>query len=73
MPDEAAEREEFCAEVEMTPAQCNEVVEDKLANLLPAMRSTLSTMQRVEDMLANGRIDWRKALQRAKKKVESQR
>ena len=70
MPSEESEREGFCAEVEMTPTQCNEVIEDKLTNLLPVMNCTLSSMRRVEDLLANGRIDWRKALERAKKKVQ---
>lgn len=73
MPTETAKCEEFCAEVEMTLTQCNEVIEDKLTNLLPVMNCTLSSMQRAEDVLANGKIDWRKALERAKKRVESQR
>lgn len=65
-----AEREGFCAEVEMTPVQCNEVIEDKLENLLPVLRCTLAAFQRAQDMLENGKIDWRKALARAKKRVE---
>jgi hypothetical protein len=73
MPDDPTEREGLCAEVEMTPVQCNEVIEDKLTNLLPVLNCTLSTMRRVEDKLANGRIDWRKALQRAKQRFEAQR
>lgn len=71
MPDEATQQIDLCAEVEMTPAQCNEVIEDKLDNLLPVMNCTLKSMQQAEDALSNGRTDWRRALKRAKRKVES--
>jgi hypothetical protein len=68
MPSSA---EESRAEVEMTPTQCNEVIEDKLSHLLPVMKTTLAIFQRVNDAMENGRINWRKALEKAKKKVSA--
>ncbi len=62
-------RPDFCAEVEMTPVQCNAVIENNLSNLLPVMRCTLAAFHRAQDMLENGKIDWRKALKRAKQRV----
>ncbi len=57
-------------EVALTPVECNEVIEDKLANLFPVMRCTLVAFQRAQDMLENGKIDWREALKRAKQRVK---
>lgn len=66
----AAEKEGTCGEVEMTPTQHNEVVEDKLVNLGLVMQCTLTAFRRVEGILQNGKIDWRKALARAIKRTE---
>jgi hypothetical protein len=60
---------DFCSEVEMTPAQCNEVVEDKLVHLEPVLKCALVTFQRVEQALANGAFNWRKVFAKAKKKA----
>jgi hypothetical protein len=60
---------ELCTEVEMTPAQCNAVVEDKLGHLKPVLECALVTFQRVEEVLANGGIDWRKLFAKAKERV----
>lgn len=60
---------ESCTEVEMTPTQCNAVIEDKLTHLLPVAQNTLAIFLRVEDALKNGEIDWRKAFKRAKRRV----
>ena len=67
--DENGKGEGFCAEVELTPVQCNDVIENKLENLVPVMRCTLAAFRHAEDVLANGKIDWRKALERAKQRV----
>lgn len=67
--DDTQEQGNLCAGVEMTPVQCNEVIEGKLAMLVPVLKCTLSAFQRVENILQNGKIDWRKALERAKRRV----
>lgn len=59
----------FCNEVDMTPSQCNEIVEDKLAHLEPVFKCALVVFQRVEHVLANGGFNWRVALSRARKKA----
>lgn len=65
--DDAGLREE----VQMTPVQCNEVIEGKLAHLQPAMEYTLIEMQRLQEGLSNGEIHWGELLKRAIKKHES--
>ena len=60
--------EGICADVELTPTQRNVVIEDKLSNLAPIMRCTLAAFHRAKELLENGRIDWRKALERAKQR-----
>jgi len=62
----------ICDEVEMTPAQCNDIIEDKLLHLLPLMKQALGTFQRVEHALANGGFSWRKAFENTKKKTSSE-
>lgn len=62
---------EHDGEVQMTPIQCNEVIEAKLTHLKPAMEGMLSEMQRLQEGLSNGEIHWRPLLQRAIKKYES--
>ena len=59
----------FCSKVELTPAQCNDVIEDKLAHLLPVMQGALFTFRSVNHRLANGEISWRKLFNRAKESV----
>lgn len=72
MPSETAPKDDgLCDEVQMTPVQCNEVIEDNLVHLMPLMKSTLGSMERVNDALENGGVNWRRALQRAKKKAEN--
>lgn len=61
----------FCAEVQMTPAQCNAVIEEKLAHLEPVFQCTLTSLERVNEVLANGGVNWRRAFQRAKQRVDS--
>jgi len=56
----------LCAEVEMTPEQCNTILEDKLGHLKPVLECALVTFKRVEETLANGGINWRRLFQRAK-------
>lgn len=68
MPDTGQPRG-FCTEVDMTPAQCNEVVEDKLRHLEPVLKCALIVFQRVEHVLANGGFNWRVAFEKAKERV----
>lgn len=65
MTNETAEHGVFCENVRMTPAQSNEVIEDKLLHLRPVMECALSEITRVRDILANGEISWRRLLDRA--------
>ena len=60
---------ELYTEVELTPEQGNAVLEAKLGHLKPALECALGTFKRVEEVLANGGIDWRKLFQRAKDKI----
>lgn len=60
----------ICAEVQLTPTQCNAVLEERLEHLRPAMECALGVMNHVCESLANGGFNWRRALARAKKKVE---
>lgn len=62
----------FCNEVDMTPSQCNEVVEDKLSHLEPVLKCALVSFQRIEHVLANGGFNWRVALENAKKRVSGE-
>ena len=62
---------ELCEEVQMTPVQCNVVIENKLENLQPVMECTLAEMQRLREGLSNGEISWTELLKRAIKKHES--
>lgn len=55
--------------IRMTPVQCNEVLEDKLGHLQPLMESALRSFQRVDTILSNGAINWRKVFKRAKEKL----
>lgn len=66
MADTNETTSELCSDVELTPAQCNAVLEDKLGHLKPALECALITFQRVEETLANGGINWRKLFKRAK-------
>lgn len=66
---DAKQARAFCEEVEMTPSQCNEVVEDKLDHLRPVLQCALDVFQRVEHALANGACNWRVSLANAKKRV----
>jgi len=59
----------ICIEVQMTPAQCNAILEERLAHLRPVMECALGVMQHVCESLANGGFNWRKALAQAKKNV----
>lgn len=61
--------EGLCEAVVMTPTQHNEVIEDKLTNLVPVLKCTLSAFQRVDEIFQNGGINWRRALERAKQKL----
>jgi len=61
----------FCEEVNLTPAQCNVIIEDKLAYLLPVLECALTTFKQVNERLANGEISWRRLLSRAKEAVLS--
>lgn len=61
---------QLCLEARLTPAQCNEIIEDKLTHLLPVMECALVTFKSVNDRLANGEISWRKLLGKAKEAVE---
>ena len=63
-------RKSLCAEVRMTPEQCNVVIEDKLTHLLPILECALASMKQVSERLANGEISWRKLLQNARRTVE---
>ena len=56
----------ICSEVRLTPEQCNEIIEDKLTHLLPALRGALLSMKQVNHRLANGEISWRRLLEKAK-------
>lgn len=70
MPNETTVNDGLCGEVQMTPVQCNEVIEDNLIHLMPVMESALVSMERVNGALENGGISWRRALQRAKERME---
>jgi hypothetical protein len=70
MPNEVAVNDGLCDEVQMTPMQCNEVIEDNLTHLMPVMESALSSMERVNASLENGGVSWRRALQRARERME---
>jgi hypothetical protein len=58
------------AEVQMTAAQHNAVIEDKLTHLMPVLRDALASMERVNESLRNGGVSWRYAFQRAKKRID---
>ena len=62
---------EHSDEVQMTLIQCNEVIEEKLTHLQPAMEGMLSEMERLQEGLSNGEIHWRPLLKRAIRKHES--
>ena len=66
-PDDAVR----CDEVQMTPVQCNVVIENKLENLQPMLELTLTELTRLRDGLANGEIHWGDLLKRAIKKHEA--
>lgn len=57
------------AEIMPTPSQGNEILLDKLGHLEPTLKCALATFQRVEEMLANGGVNWRKLFERAKARV----
>jgi len=61
----------LCEEVQMTPVQCNEVIEKQLEHLQPALECTLAEMERLKEGLSNGEISWHDLLKRAIKKHES--
>lgn len=69
-PDTTAAK--LCAEIDLTPEQCNEVLEDKLRHLKPVLECALMTFRRVEETLANGGINWRKLFQRARDRTSSE-
>ncbi len=54
----------------LSPAQSNVVIEDKLTHLLPTMEYALRTFERTADALANGQVNWRRLLERAKQKLQ---
>jgi len=66
----AAEDAGICEDVQLTPLQCNAVIEEKLTHLQPVMECALVEIQRLRDGLANGEISWRSLLKRAIKKHE---
>jgi hypothetical protein len=71
MPSEAAVKDDgLCEKVQMTPVQCNEVIEDNLAHLMPVMECALNSMERVNETLENGGVSWRRALKRAIRRNE---
>jgi len=67
IPDVATSK--LCTEIELTPEQCNAIVEDKLGHLKPVLECALVTFKRVEESLANGGINWRKIFERARDKA----
>lgn len=72
MPNDETDRNDgFCAEVQMTPTQCNTVIEEKLDHLEPVFQCVLSSLEHVSDVLANGGVNWRRAFQRAKQRVDA--
>lgn len=65
MSREIAPHTMFCENIQMTPAQSNDVIEEKLLHLKPMLECALGEMTRVRDALANGEISWRRLLDRA--------
>jgi len=70
MDDLAEETSGFCSRVQLTPTQCNEVIVDKLASLMPLAACTLDVFSRVNHALKNGGINWKRAFERAKAHAE---
>lgn len=61
----------FCAGVQMTPTQCNAVIEEKLLHLEPVLQCALDSLEHVNAVLANGGVNWRRAFHRAKQRVNA--
>jgi len=60
----------MCAEVVMTPASSNAIIEERMTHLQPVLECALRTLKAVEETLANGGIKWRAALKNAKRQKE---
>lgn len=64
-----AERTACGEDVQMTPAQSNEVIETKLEHLKPALEDVYCRMVRLKEEVSNGQFDVRVLLRRAKDRL----
>ncbi len=52
-------------DTQLTPTQCNEIIEEKLTHLFPVLENALVSCQRVSYGLQNGEPNWSAVFKRA--------